>query len=369
MKELLDALYDAQYLKVLRDLKTRSQWVSESLSRPRLKKITEKGFHYLLSKVDPCLKKKMQGHDFYQILFGLDKLFFGKDPFVVRMKECCDLLNITDWDLGFLLFYTAPKSFFPPDPLIFNFFELPLATKESTSFLQYSHTVLKTTEKKRYKEVFSTPMELYAALVTIQQRQSSSGDHHALVDSEDEKLFSDFIDSAERLNLYRLQSTQIEWMRDFCQALSTQQKDRLLERMKRKKIHPYIRRITTLHPKQGVVVDGSNIIFSGRLQPDPLRLKDLMNALGIFPTLFFPVLFVFDANVDYVIGSEKPFWNTHFQKNPNVIRFSPADEWIIKKAYEQKYAVITNDQYRQHRDLGLPIIQFLPHQARLAPRG
>ncbi len=365
MKDLIDALYDAQYLHRLQDLRAKSQWAIESLSQSRLKKMDDSGFSYIIGKLDPSLREKLRGTDLLTVMFGLDKLFYGSGKFSDRLDACCDLLDLSDWDLGFLLFYTAPKSFFPPHPLVIAFFQEAKSRTADASFLQFTQVASEKWRTDKNHEVFPSPMELFAALLTIMDRFENSKHDNSLVDTHDERMFSELIDSIRNLSLYRLNPMQITWIRDLFKDFSDPQRIRMMERMRQENIHPFIRRVITKQPKQGVIVDGSNIIFSGLLQPDPLRLRDLMNALGAFPTLFFPIRFVFDANVDYIIPTNHPFWNTHFQSNPDVVRFSPADEWIIQTAYEQKYAVISNDQYRQHQSLGLQIYHFFPHQVRL----
>ncbi len=365
MNDLIDALYDAQYLHRLHDLRAKSQWAIDSLSQARLKKMDDSGFSYIINKLDNSLKEKLRGVDLLTVMFAWDKLFYGSGKFSDRLEACCDLLDLSDWDLGFLLFFTAPKSFFPPNPLVIAYFQKIKSTIAETSFLQFTQTASKIWKTRRDHDVFPSPMELYAALLTMRDRYENPNPFSSFVDTHDERLFSELIDSIRNLSLYRLNPMQITWIRDLCSDFSDPQRFRLMERMRQENIHPYIRRIITKQPKQGAIVDGSNIIFSGLLQPDPLRLRDLMNALGAFPTLFFPIRFVFDANVDYIIPTNHAFWNTHFRSNPEVVRFSPADEWIIQTAYEQKYAVISNDQYRQHQNLGLPIYPFLPHQVRL----
>jgi hypothetical protein len=164
----------------------------------------------------------------------------------------------------------------------------------------------------------------------------------------------------KKLDIYRLREIEIRWIQEFYKTLDDNQKMVLVEAMKRNITHPYIRRIITQGATKGVVIDGSNIIHSGLIQPNPTRLKELINVLGINEIIYFPIIFVFDANADFIIKKERYYWEKNFMRNHTVFFYSPADEKILEIAYEKKYHVISNDKYRDYNPDNAKIFQFRP---------
>ncbi len=362
MKEINDVLYDARYLKNLKDMKALSKFVCESLGRENLKKIDRNGLRYVLSKCDKNLGDLFKKNDFLNIVFSIDNLLFGKDKFSQRLKDSTKMLGISDWDIAPILFYTAPKNFFLPveelEKYASNKWQV---NNRSKTFSEYNQNILKAFLKSDEKQLFQTPLEFVAALKTLHMGLSEKS-RNPLVDDQDLQMFDDIVAALKNMNIYKIQYEEINWINELFFSMTSPQKKTLIDEIENSKIHPYLKRLATQKFDRGVVVDGSNIIRAGLLQPDPLRIKDLMNALAFYPDLLFPVLFVFDANINYVIKSSYRFWDDNFRDNSNVKLFSPADDYILKKAFEKKYAVISNDKFRDFGALNVKLIRFQPEK-------
>ena len=361
IKRLKDIAYDAEYLKKLKDLRARSKYIRNSLARERLKTLPEKTLRGIIRKCDAQLAKKLSGLDQMSIVIAIDELLFGDMKFQKRFKEVLDILDIDGWDLSPLLFFTAPRYFLYPLNSLKDFaIKNWNIDSHKTDYLKFNREFLSRYRKSNLIDIYKTPMELTAAFMTLDSSSDRRTDEGRLVDSEDLKIIGEFLSEVKKLNLYQLKNMEVKWLRDFFVSLEDQQKYSLIERLKRNRVHPYIRRVVTSPPYRGVVVDASNIMLSGLVKADPMRLKDLMNALGIHSNLYFPVLFVFDANADYIVKKSREFWRENFMSNQNVVFHSPADEIVLKIAIEKKYHIVSNDKYRDYEPHGSKVFTFRP---------
>ena len=361
IKRIKDVAYDAEYLKKLKDLRARSKYIRNSLAREKLKTLPDRTLRNIMRKCDTNLAKKLSGLDQMSIVIAVDELLFGDKKFRKRFNEVSDILDIDGWALSPLLFFTAPRFFFYPLNSLKDF-----ALKNwnidpyNSDYLKFNRDFLSRYRKSDLVDIFKTPMELTAAFMTFDSSSERRTGEGGLVDSEDLKIIGEFLSEVKKLNLYQLKRMEVKWLRDFFDSLEDQQKYSLIERLKRNRVHPYIRRVVTSSPYRGVVVDASNIMLSGLVKADPIRLKDLMNALGIHSNLYFPVIFVFDANADYIVKKSRDFWRANFKGNQNVIFHSPADELVLKIAIEKKYHIVSNDKYRDYEPHGCKVFTFRP---------
>ena len=358
----MDIFYDSQYLKNLKDMKVNSKFVCESLSRNNLKKIDKTGLRYVLSKCDERLTDIFKKNDIFTIVFSLDNLLYGKEKFSSRLNSSLKMLSINDWDIAPVLFYTAPKHFFLPVQELEKYASRNWGfNKKYKTYMEYNAALIKPFSSSEEKQLFQTPLEFVAALKTMNYGLSEKK-KNPLVDRQDMQMFDEITDCLKKLNIYKVQYNEVHWINELFAGMTSQQKKTLVEEIENAKIHPYLKRLATQKYDKGVIIDGSNIIRAGLYQPDPLRMKDLMNALAFYPQLLFPIHFVFDANVNYVIKSSYRFWSDNFRENPNVKLFSPADDYILKKAFEKKYAVISNDKFRDFGALNVRLIRFQPEK-------
>ncbi len=273
------------------------------------------------------------------------------------------MFGVSDWDLAPLLFYTAPSFFFLPkeDVLWYAEQHFRLSAKEG-SFFQYNQRLKKEFDRSEEKKAFRKPMEFVAAVMTDYREEERQ---LALVDKEDKRIAEEMADSLKTADLYRLSQTQIAWLKDLYDSFTEAQKETFREAASKYHIHPYIRRLVTDDTRRGAVIDGSNVMLNGLLKPDPRRFQQLLNVMGAYRPLLYPFLTVFDANADYLVQTERPFWEKHFLGNPSVIFHSPADEMILKIAYEKRYTVISNDRYREYGPLSVEVLRFQPDKGKL----
>jgi hypothetical protein len=83
-----------------------------------------------------------------------------------------------------------------------------------------------------------------------------------------------------------------------------------------------------------------------------------MNTLSIHKDFLFPVYFIFDANVQYLIDSNSSFWKDNFVSNNYVRFFSPADELILRLAWEKNGWVLSNDKFRDFNAQQIKVLGF-----------
>ncbi|HPF17042.1 MAG TPA: hypothetical protein P5107_07165 [Thermotogota bacterium] len=362
MKKLKDIAYDAQYLKNLSDLRIKSKIIRTNCSREHLKNISKKDLHTLLKRCDKGLFETLRLKETLSIIIALDEILYGKGKFHLRLAEALKILECDDWTLAPFLFYTAPRFFYFPSASLFNYAKRSMGINISgMTYLAFNALLSQKIKGTDLADYFKDPIELEAAFKTLSNNESSASDKtNPFLDSQDIKIQNEIVHEVQQLDPYRLKAFEIKWIKEFYSTLEPAQKDAMIESLKAHAIHPYLRRIITQTPKTGLVIDGSNIIFSGLIEPDPLRLKELLNVLGITDTLYFPLLFVFDANADFIINKKREYWEKNFLNNPNVSFYSPADELVIKIAYEKKYHIISNDKYRDYNAEHVTIFQFRP---------
>ncbi len=362
MKKLKDIAYDAEYLKKLNDLKARSKYIRNSCSRERLKNISKKGLRSIMKKCDEGLFESLKLKDTLSIVIAFDEILYGTGKFKSRLKEALKILDCDDWTLSPFLFYTAPRYFYLPSEGLLKYAKRRLEINPSDySYLQFNTLVSKKIKQSDISDYFKEPIELEAAFETLSYDNSSTGTKTTpFSDSQDIKIQAEIIEEVQKLDIYRLKELEIKWIRDFYSSLEPPQKDSMIDTLRAHSIHPYLRRLLTQNAKTGAVIDGSNIMFSGLIEPDPLRLKELMNVLGINDLLYFPLIFVFDANANFIVKKRREYWEKAFLNNPTVFFHSPADELVIKLAYEKKYHIISNDKYRDYNAEDVKIFQFRP---------
>lgn len=360
LKKLKDIAYDAEYLKNLSDFRARSKVICNTLAREKLKQLSKKTLDNILKKCDERLYQKLKYKDQLTLTIAIDEILYGKGKFSARLKEATGILECDDWMISSLLFYTAPRYFYLPTKSVVAFAKKHFKIDgETLSYMQFNTTLTKMINASEIKDYFRDPIEFTAAVETLDDGKGKLTGN-TLVDSQDHKMIDEILMEIKKLDMYRLKEIEIRWMQEFYKTLDDNQKMTLIEAMKRDTIHPYLRRIITLGSEKGVVIDGSNIIHSGLIQPDPTRLKELMNVLGINEIIYFPLIFVFDANADFIIKKQRHYWETNFLKNQNVFFHSPADEKILEIAYARKYHIISNDKYRDYRPDNVKIFQFRP---------
>lgn len=359
-KELKDIAYDAQYLKNLSDLRARSKYIRTNCSRERLKNISKKELRALLKKCDEGLFEKLKLNDTLSIVIALDEILYGTSKFKTRLKEALKILECDDWTLSPFLFYTAPRHFYLPSKGLINYAKRQLNINSSEyTYLQFNTRIAQALKGTDISDYFKDPIELEAAFKTLSYDASPFGTQTTpFSDSQDIKIQREILEEIQKMDIYRLKELEIKWIRDFYASLEPHQKDSLIEHLRTHSVHPYLRRLMTQKPKTGVVIDGSNIMFSGLIEPDPLRLKELLNILGINDILYFPLIFIFDANADFIVRKRRDYWENAFINNPNVFFHSPADELVLKTAYEKKYHIISNDKYRDYHANDVNIFQF-----------
>lgn len=362
LKKLKDIAYDAQYLKNLSGLRAQSKTIQTGFSREHLKNLSKKGLHTLLKKCDEGMLEKLKLRDPLSIIIALDEILYGKGKFQSRFSEALKILECDDWTIAPFLFYTAPRYFYFPSTALLNHSKRSLGINFSgMSYLTFNTLLSQKIKGTDLFDYFKDPIELEAAFKTLSHSESSSGLRTSpFSDSQDIKIQNEIVQEVQQLDPYRLKEFEMKWIQEFYSTLEPPQKDAMIETLKAYSIHPYLRRIITQTAKTGLVIDGSNIIFSGLIEPDPLRLKELLNVLGITETLYFPLLFVFDANADFIINKKRDYWEKNFLNNPNVSFYSPADELVLKIAYEKKYHIISNDKYRDYNAEHVTIFQFRP---------
>ncbi len=360
MKKLKDIAYDAEYLKVLSDFKSKSKFIRNSLAREKLKQLSKKSLDNILKKCDERLYQKVKYKDQLTLTIAIDEILYGKGKFSKRLKEASEILECDDWTLSALLFYTAPRFFYLPTKALSEFAKNQFNIDcQQLTYMQFNTMLTKMIKSSDLKDYYKEPIEFTAAVETLSDGKGRLAGN-TLVDSQDTKMIDEILIEIKKLDMYRLREIEIRWMQEFFKTLDDNQKMTLIDTLRRNTIHPYLRRIITLGYDKGVVIDGSNIIHSGLIQPDPNRLKELMNVLGINETIYFPIIFVFDANADFIIKKQRHFWEKHFLKNHNVYFHSPADEKILEIAYTKKYHIISNDKYRDYNPDNATIFQFRP---------
>lgn len=357
MRNLIDVLYEAQYLADLKDMMVKSAFIRESLGREKLKKISKEGLVYILDKCDVHLSSRLKRKDFIMLLISIDELIFGKNTFKKRLRDFCEINEIKDWEASSLLFYTAPKSFFLPDAFLLKFADSKWKiNSENMSYFEFNSECLKKYKSSEYSKVFSNPLEFSCALKNYYKKEGGSS--NPLIDFQDLKLIDELTASLKKISLFRVEEFQIKWQKELFSSFSMEQKNALLERMEIEKIHPYLKRLISHKISKTMVVDGSNLIHAGLLKPDILRLKSLMNNLAVYKELFYPVFFVFDANVQYIIDSSSMFWRNNFVSNNFVRFFSPADELILKMAWEKNAVALSNDKFRDFNAQQVKVLRF-----------
>ncbi len=361
-KKLKDIAYDAQYLKNLSELRAKSKYIRTNCSRERLKTMTKKSLRALLKKCDERLFEKLKLKDTLSIVIAFDEILYGNSKFKTRLKEALKILECDDWTLSPFLFYTAPRYFYFPSKGLINYANKQLNFNSSQfTYLQFNTKIAQALKGSDISDYFKDPIELEAAFKTLSYDSSPFGTQTTpFSDSQDIKIQTEILEEIQKMDIYRLKELEIKWIRDFYSSLEPHQKDSLIEHLRTHSVHPYIRRLMTQKPKTGVVIDGSNIMFSGLIEPDPLRLKELLNILGISDILYFPLIFIFDANADFIVKKRRDYWEKAFINNPTVFFHAPADELVLKKAYEKKYHIISNDKYREYNAEDVKIFQFRP---------
>ena len=316
----------------------------------------------LLKKCDGQLFNKLKLKDTLSIIIAFDEILYGNTKFKFRLKEAVKILECDDWTLSSFLFYTAPRFFYLPSKGLLEFAKKHLnIIPDEHTYLQFNTLVAKKIKQTDLFDYFKEPIELEAAFETLCYTNTSSDARTSpFADSQDIKMQAEIIEEVQKLDLYRLKELEIKWIRDFYTTLEPTQKDSLIDTLRAHSVHPYLRRLITQKTKTGVVIDGSNIMFSGLIEPDPLRLKELLNVLGINENLYFPLIFIFDANADFIVKKRRDYWEKAFLNNSTVIFHSPADELVLKLAYERKYHIISNDKYRDYHAEDVKIFQFRP---------
>ncbi len=362
VNRLKDIAYDAQYLKKLQDLKAKSRFIRNSVSREKLKTISKKSLRAILNKCDQKLANQLSYKDTLSVQIALDEILYGKSKFTKRFNEALKILEIDDWTISPFLFYTAPSYFYLPSQGLIKYVKRSFNINPANhNYIQFNSLIRQKIKGDEIYDYFKEPIELEAAFETLAWNQETKpGTINPFDDSLDIKMINDIIEEVKKLDIYRLKEFEIRWIKDFYSTLEQNQKESLIETLRANSIHPYLRRLLTQKTLTGVVIDASNIMHSGLIEPDPLRLKELMNVLGINQIVYFPLLFVFDANADFIVQKKRDYWEKNFLNNPNVFFHSPADEYVLNIAFEKKYHVISNDKYRDYNADDVTLFQFRP---------
>ena len=122
------------------------------------------------------------------------------------------------------------------------------------------------------------------------------------------------------------------------------------ERFEEERIHPYISRLLTDFKSKrfGAVIDGSNIYHAG-LKPSLSNFERLFLSMSRFRFILFPLRFVFDENIIYILRAEEKIkFERTFMKSRKVVLHSPADEMILNMAKNTGYFVISKDRFRDY---------------------
>lgn len=362
-QSLADILYHPEYLKYLKEFQLTSSFVCGELSRSNIKKVSAEGLFYIFNRCDPKMAQKLASQELMVLKFGLDELLFTKGVFEKRLEDVADLFDLSDWDLAPLLFYTAPSFFFLPKEEVLLYAEKYFRLSDKTcSYYQYNQRLKKAFDGSDEKRTFRNPMEFVAAVTTYYREEQQQ---LALVDKEDKRIVEEMVESLKTADLYRLNESQIDWLKELYDSFTGIQKESFRETASKRHVHPYLRRLVTGDKRKGVVIDGSNVMLTGLLKPDPRRFQQLLNVMGAHIPLLYPFLILFDANADHLVRTERAYWEKHFIKNPLVIFHSPADELILKIAYEKRYTVISNDRFRDYGPLSVEVLRFQPEKGKL----
>ncbi len=362
-RALADVLYHPEYLNYLKELRLTSSFVCGELSQSNIRKISEEGLYYVFNRCDPKMAKRLTSQELLVLKFGLEELLFAKGSFEKRLREVAELFGLTDWDLAPLLFFTAPSFFFLPREEVLAYAEsrFRLSAKDCSYYL-YNQRLKKAFERSEEQKIFREPREFVAAVMTFYREEQRRLE---LVDKEDSQILEEMVDSLLTFDPFRINPAQVVWLKDLFDSFSETQKAAFRELATKKRLHPYLRRLVTDDERIGAVIDGSNLMMAGLYKPDPRRFLLLLNVMGAHVPLLYPFLILFDANADHLVQTDREFWETRFLHNPSVIFHSPADEWILKIAYEKRYTVISNDRFRDYERSSVEILRFAPEKGKL----
>lgn len=116
----------------------------------------------------------------------------------------------------------------------------------------------------------------------------------------------------------------------------------------------YVKRVIKSKRTYEVIIDGSNIIYSGEDFPDITKIDRLFtNILSKIKTTFFPYKIIFDANIRFLV---KGFQQEELEKwlaLPQTELYSPADERILQLADDKKASVISYDRFLEYDTSGI----------------
>lgn len=118
----------------------------------------------------------------------------------------------------------------------------------------------------------------------------------------------------------------------------------------------YVKKVIASKRTYYVIIDGSNILYSGESFPDIFKLDKLFTGtLSTIKSTFFPYRIVFDANVMYMV---KGFQQEELEKWLALSQtelYSPADERILQLANEKNACVISYDRFLEYDTSGIKI--------------
>lgn len=164
--------------------------------------------------------------------------------------------------------------------------------------------------------------------------------------NEKSPFLQNIIDEILLINPLETNKKYFNRLRDIFNSLKLHEKQ--LINIQLKNISYYHYRLFNSEKIKGVVIDGSNVIRFNNYNKIDLLLEMLDN-LFIDEITFFPVIIVFDKNIEYVIDISERSILKNLSLKKRIYYKSPADEMIILLSNKFNYFVISNDQFKEYK--------------------
>ncbi|MEA2067094.1 MAG: hypothetical protein U9O65_08405 [Thermotogota bacterium] len=151
-------------------------------------------------------------------------------------------------------------------------------------------------------------------------------------------------------NINHRHITDIERLKNLLKKLNKEERKKIVNSIS----NSYVKNVIKSKRTYEVIIDGSNIIYSGEDFPDITKIDMLFtNTLSKIKTTFFPYRIIFDANIRYLV---KGFQQEELEKwlaLPQTELYSPADERILQLADEKNASVISYDRFLEYDTSGI----------------
>ena len=121
-------------------------------------------------------------------------------------------------------------------------------------------------------------------------------------------------------------------------------------------VHPYIVSVIESRRRVPLLIDGSNLLWKAEL--DPGVLDEVFEVLPFEDETFYPVSFVFDSNVEFVVPAENRKRLKWWLSKKRVYTHSPADELLISLSRQTGAWIMSSDRFREYDTTGLKILPF-----------